>query len=631
MGKSYLPDGQGAVFKNIIRFAGNTPLDGRAVVDTFNDISGEKYKALFTHEGVASYYVGMLVVTKDTGKVYVLKETGFEEVTPDLSTILGSKSVNTYEDAVKLATNDNIGQIIYVKTKTSYDADGEGEGEAITYDAAPYIVVGKDNLQKLAASTASGDIEGDVRDLIGRVVELEKVDHSHANAGVLDGITSDKVTAWDNAANEAHSHANEGVLDGITSDKVTAWDNAASKAHSHANADVLDGITSDKVTAWDKAQENVIEKIIVDDKVLTINDSDKSVSITLPNVPVKGITTKESGQILTLNGEKLDTSLELKYIPASGETPAYLRLLGVANEQGVKTVVSQIDATDFVKDGMITSVELADPTEDETGTKYLVITWNTDAEKGENTVTRIDITELFNPYSAGNGIDISGSTFSVVTKDNYIGVDGEGLYVTNDLWDEVKNLDNQVLAAAKKYYDENEKTHTHTNKSVLDGITSDKVTAWDNASKDSHVHANADVLNGITSDKVTAWDKAQENVIEEVKLFGTALDITNKSVDVDFDATDVKVGEDIKDGETVVYSADTKVSAVLKGIQNSISNAIKGAFDKVEAGDGIAVTDVQNNKQTISVKLSTDTDNLLKLKEDGLFVAMYYDGDDVEE
>ena len=322
MGKSYLPDGQGAVFKNIIRFAGNTPLDGRAVVDTFNDISGEKYKSLFTHEGVASYYVGMLVVTKDTGKVYVLKETGFEEVTPDLSTILGSKSVNTYEDAVKLATNDNIGQIIYVKTTTSYDADGEGEGEAITYDAAPYIVVGKGNLQKLAASTASGDIEGDVRDLIGRVVELEKVDHSHANADVLDGITSDKVTAW---------------------------------------------------------------------------------------------------------------------------------------------------------------------------------------------------------------------------------------------------------------------------------------------------------------------DKAQENVIEEVKLFGTALTVTDKSVDVDFDATDIKVGEDIKDGETVAYSADTKVSTVLQGIQNSISNAIKGAFDKVEAGDGITVTDVQNNKQTISVKLSTDTDNLLKLKEDGLFVAMYYDGDDVEE
>ena len=110
MGKSYLPDGQGAIFKNIIRFAGGTPLDGRVVVDTYNDIAGENYKALFTHEGVESFYVGMLVVTKDTGKLYVLTEevvtstelndageeiivsntvTAFKEVTPDLAEIEG--------------------------------------------------------------------------------------------------------------------------------------------------------------------------------------------------------------------------------------------------------------------------------------------------------------------------------------------------------------------------------------------------------------------------------------------------------------------------------------------------------------------------------------------------------------
>jgi hypothetical protein len=108
MGKSYLPDGQGAIFKNIIRFAGGTPLDGRVVVDTYNDIAGDNYKALFTHEGVESFYVGMLVVTKDTGKLYVLTEevetttelndageeiivsntvAAFKEVTPDLADI----------------------------------------------------------------------------------------------------------------------------------------------------------------------------------------------------------------------------------------------------------------------------------------------------------------------------------------------------------------------------------------------------------------------------------------------------------------------------------------------------------------------------------------------------------------
>ena len=70
--------------------------------------------------------------------------------------------------------------------------------------------------------------------------------------------------------------------------------------------------------------------------------------------------------------------------------------------------------------------------------------------------------------------------------------------------------------------------HTHSNKTVLDGITSAKVTAWDAAQSNAqkyadglntamdtrvtavesakHTHSNKTVLDGITSAKVTAWD-----------------------------------------------------------------------------------------------------------------------------
>ena len=70
--------------------------------------------------------------------------------------------------------------------------------------------------------------------------------------------------------------------------------------------------------------------------------------------------------------------------------------------------------------------------------------------------------------------------------------------------------------------------HTHSNKTVLDGISSAKVAAWDAAQSnaqeyadglnttmdtrvdaleaDKHSHSNKTVLDGITSAKVTAWD-----------------------------------------------------------------------------------------------------------------------------
>ena len=70
--------------------------------------------------------------------------------------------------------------------------------------------------------------------------------------------------------------ANAAVLDGISSKKVTAWDDAAAKAHTHGNKTVLDGISAEKVAAWDAAQANVLENIAgvegsIADKTFTVS------------------------------------------------------------------------------------------------------------------------------------------------------------------------------------------------------------------------------------------------------------------------------------------------------------------------------------------------------------------------
>jgi hypothetical protein len=54
-------------------------------------------------------------------------------------------------------------------------------------------------------------------------------------------------------------------------------------------------------------------------------------------------------------------------------------------------------------------------------------------------------------------------------------------------------------------------SHAHSNKSVLDGITSTLVTNWSTAYSKAHEHSNKAVLDGITASDVTAWNAAEQN------------------------------------------------------------------------------------------------------------------------
>lgn len=126
-------------------------------------------------------------VVKNNGIYLVSKVAGVDgavvgELVPAGSDA-GSEAVNTYADAIALATSDNVGQLIYVKTTTykkgngytdnAEDADKDDEGKAIEYTAGPYVVTGAGSVAKLGTTSASGDIAGDVETLKGKVSTLE--------------------------------------------------------------------------------------------------------------------------------------------------------------------------------------------------------------------------------------------------------------------------------------------------------------------------------------------------------------------------------------------------------------------------------------------------------------------------
>lgn len=74
------------------------------------------------------------------------------------------------------------------------------------------------------------------------------------------------------------------------------------------------------------------------------------------------------------------------------------------------TSKTYIDATDFIKDGMIESVALS-----EDGLN-LVITWNTDSDKGDNNVTTIPLSGLVDVYTGVDGTTVNVS----VSSDNKV-------------------------------------------------------------------------------------------------------------------------------------------------------------------------------------------------------------------
>lgn len=78
-------------------------------------------------------------------------------------------------------------------------------------------------------------------------------------------------------------------------------------------------------------------------------------------------------------------------------------------------------------------------------------------------------------------------------------------------------------------------SHTHDNKTVLDGVTADKVAGWDDAAAKAHEHSNKDVLDGISATLVSNWNAAETNakayVDEQVGQFST---ITTAEVDALF-------------------------------------------------------------------------------------------------
>lgn len=150
---------------------------------------------------------------------------------------------------------------------------------------------------------------------------------------------------------------------------------------------------------------------------------------------VSQIKTRYDGSFTDIKIEKGTAEDKDVYNQDTDSTITYLKFKNAAGE------MTPVDASQFVKDGMLNDVEVITLKKDETvdlgnekvgeGTKLIKFTWNTDA--GDK-VDYIKVDEIGKVYSAGDGVDLSSTNAISVKagKGVTVGTDGVSVKTSQD-------------------------------------------------------------------------------------------------------------------------------------------------------------------------------------------------------
>lgn len=152
------------------------------------------------------------------------------------------------------------------------------------------------------------------------------------------------------------------------------------------------GATADvEVNAFGSSAEIKVPSFIVDEYGHVNAAGEKTFKVSIPNAPV--FTDTNTQYTLTYTDKKV----------IEGNKEVIKKVIRLVDDKNA--VVSEIDASEFIKDGMLDDVAY-DP-----NTNSLTFVWNTDSGIKTDTVT---LTDLLDPYTAGEKIKIEGTVISHV-------------------------------------------------------------------------------------------------------------------------------------------------------------------------------------------------------------------------
>lgn len=120
-------------------------------------------------------------------------------------------------------------------------------------------------------------------------------------------------------------------------------------------------------------------------------------------------------------------------------------------------------------------------------------------------------------------------------------------------------------------------SHTHSNKTTLDGISSTNVSNWNTAYTNNHTHSNKSVIDGITSTNITNWNDA--NSKKHTHSNKSYLDVINQNLATTSDVTFAGVKST---GDVVAYSTGQSTE------KYPIASAT--ALGTIKVGSGLSIT-----------------------------------------
>lgn len=343
-------------------------------------------------------------------------------------------ALNTRIDNLEHSLSDEINRATGTEKQLSKQINDEKErAEKKEGELAQSIIAEKERAEKkegelaqsiIAEFERSNEVEKGLRNDVNRindnVISLqERMDTCESDISDLETRMSsvetnvetnkDNLTAEVNARISADTEL-QSKIDTLFANKVEVEDGKGLSTN-----DFTDILLNKVNSIEENAQVNKIEKIFVDDVLLDITDN-KGVKINMPKVPVQGVYVDDN--ILSLNGTELSANVSIDY----DNTTKQIILYG----KDTTKVISTIDVSDFIKDGMIDRVEVVTL---DSGKTVIRITWNTD---GGKEITDVPADSLIQVYEAGNGILKVNDTFSIKlntnVSENFLRVDANGLY-----------------------------------------------------------------------------------------------------------------------------------------------------------------------------------------------------------
>ena len=296
----------------------------------------------------------------------------------------------------------------------------------------------------------------------------------------------------------------------------------------------------------------------------------------------KGLTKALNDEIAARTQGDADTLAAAKAytdnISVAIETKENVEYIVIKNVDG--TEIAAVDATKFVKDGMLDSADYS------TETKKLVLTWNTDAGKS---ATEIDLNDLVNTYIGSDHI--------------IVGTDGK-ISITDDV-----ALESDLTAletAFEKAIEDEAKARDDADKAIgerIDGVVADVALKAVKTDVETALAAKAD--KSAFDTHVEAYGEFVESYTTDKSTFATKTDLENKVDITAYEADMTKVAKT----ETVngqFKAVGDRLDLIDETIENNAAAVTETLKDYAKTSEVATTLENYYTKTDVYTKSETD-------------------------